>query len=208
MGGISTFFPYLLCHLYQKFPGSQLAIDYQPYQTVIDKIQDESNEFALYDKVTIYDKPRESTEDATIFIPLFQYKLYCIVPDSSPIAHQNSISMKTLLKYPFVLVMHNQDIKVSSYELLSAFGQPSNIIYAADLNMSNEMLSAGLGVALKMIPPNISPSKYILPNTKLIPLSNNTIKIFCGYLSRKPLEQLSHEAQQIIEEIKIFMDFE
>ena len=205
MGGISTFFPYFLSHLYQKYPGSQVKIDYQPYQNVISRINDGSHEFALYDKVIIQDKPREIIDEAITFIPFFQYKLFGVIPNDLPIAHQSSVSMKTLLKYPFVLTVLNQNLQLSSYDLLFAFGKPKEIIYAADLVMANEMVSAGLGVSLKMIPPNVAPEKYSLPNAKLIPLSNRSIQIHCGYLSRQDISALSSEAQQIITEIETFM---
>ncbi len=208
LGGLSTFFPEFLCHLYQKYPHSQITINYQPYQTVIEQIENDDCEFAFYDNVLIAEKPREMLSETLHFTAIFSYKLFCIVPQKLPIARQSSLSIKTLLKYPFILLTHQHNLNLSPYALFSYFDQkPAEIIHASDPIMFNEMVSSGLGVALKLIPPNIPVEKYTLPDAKLIPLNYKDFAVIFGYLTKKTVDELSADAKKLLSELKKYATF-
>ena len=202
-GGLNSFIPQMICSIYKAFPEAEIVLQERSYAEILEDMQNDKIEFALFDHVIIQGKAERQVAENMLFVPLFQYNLVCLVPDEFPISKLKVISIKELIKYPVILLCVQDDRRLSSLAIMEAFGQPKKLIIERDWHTSNKMVEAGLGSKIELEVP-FGQEKWKSTDTfKRIPI-NSDVKIFCGYLMKKDCS-LSEESQILIKHIQQMM---
>lgn len=127
--------------------------------------------------------PDLSEYPALSFQPLFSSKYCCTIPEGHEIAHYNSVSLNTILKYPLLLHKPSEELLLP---LLKAYGTPKKIISIPDFPVFNQLLNDSPYLSLVRLSHSFDAS-LPLNKRRFLPLKEN-ITIMFGYAYRKECE--------------------
>lgn len=202
-GAAESLLPSAVTALYKDYPRLHVALIELEINEILSRLQQRDIEGAFIYYGTIDGKALNDIDlSPFVFVPLVVGKYLCCVPPQLPIAHYQSISLKTIRQYPTIVFQPSSAITLS---ILNYFGQHENIIFAQNMAMFQQLLLSGVGLGLTMrIKGSKALSLPVLSQLPTVALKENITSDF-GFLYNKN-DKLSHTTQQLIAYLKNHFD--
>ena len=141
-----------------------------------------------------------------VFIPIYQYKISVVANKLSSIAKYKSVSMKTLLKYPLVLLARPPLEDNLQYRWLRMYGEPQIKYITSSVNTYMRIINNNQAVGIGPATHNFSTQTLHHSNTLLIPLRDEGTPSTIGYCYNKNAT-LNTAASMLIEVLMKNNDF-
>lgn len=200
---INGFLPHLICTLYKSAPQFRLKIAKYTQKTLYEKVLAGEHELGIVYQARINGQAMLPPDEKLAFQPIFKCQVIAQMTNRFPVAAQKSVSMATLLQYPLLLHVADQEEKASMYDLIKFFGLPVQIEQENNLPLFKEMVNEGLGVAVLLMYPSVHQSLTFFDNLPIVPV-NEDIEIFLGTIHAKG-RSLSPLAKRFVQYMEHFL---
>jgi len=177
----STVFPDVLSRIYIDYPDFTIRSQRMKYSDILEHLSSQADLGIIYSLSVNHHAVTDLTDTPYEFVPLMSGKYYCIAHPNFPIYRYNSVSIKTMLKYPHILYTPSKGVLNALFQ----YADPNakhNIISVDDYSVYNQMIvnGAGLGLVLITTKNPLPPANHL----KLIPFKEK-IHSSVGYIYNK-----------------------
>ena len=198
----SIFLPKVVSHFYKRYPQVDLILQTLGASSdIIAAVENQQADLGLISRLSL-DKVMQDTLPETLrFTSYFENRYVCAVHSSSPLAHYQSLSMRTLLKQPLIVISFDGLTENLPLKAIQYYGEPSLII-AESLILAHQMLEDGLGSML--VPPyEAQHLAEKVPNINILQIKEQ-IRIYHGYVARadQPLTELARRFIKTVDYFK------
>lgn len=181
-GIIETFFPPLISQLFFDYP----KFKFNPINCEFERIQEMLLNTAIdlafiYHVAVDHDNITQFNEDLLKFTPLLSGSYCCTIPINFPIAHYNTLSLKTMLDYPIILFEPTTEVLL---KLLENKNATPNIILTDNFSTYKQLLKTGAGLGFTFVFEQSEIPILQYQNVKLVPFKEK-IQSTIGFLSKK-----------------------
>ena len=177
----SIFLPKVISHFYKRYPSVTLELETLSASNILTAVETGQADLGLTSRLSLNKIMQDTLPDTLRFTAYFENKYVYAVHKSSPLARYQSLSMRTLLKQPLIVISFDGLSENLPLEAIKHFGQPSLRI-AETLFLAHQMLLDGLG---GMVVPSYEAQHLAEKNPDIRALKiKEQIRIYHGYLVR------------------------
>lgn len=182
--GVSeSYLPRLLDHIYHNHPQLEVESREYEYLDLIQAVLQEEVYFALTYKVFINDVDIiQDIPEELNFNPFFQCRCVCLAQENFSISHYKTISLKSILKYPYI--MYEPADYIFS-KILSFAGRPDQVILASNTLVMQQLINSGVGIGISLV--NEREKKPMMPmaeHSQMIEIKEKVRLVF-GSITKK-----------------------
>ena len=181
-GELNNFLLALLATLSHDFPSLEVHVFSHHPEEIVQLVQTETIDFGFYCTCLINGNFLNSLPEELVFTPLLPAKLHVLISNHSPLAVYKSVSIKTLLPYPFIMQCTKETKIPYLQSLINIFGTPKQIIAKTSVPLCYELVLAGMGNYLQIAVVNNFPQ---LPRQITVLPIRDEIEMTYGYIDKK-----------------------
>jgi len=148
-GTLYTIIPSIIPRFFKKNPSVKVEISNYSLSQCLQMLDNHICNFVfanfLEHNPAEFDLPEQYT-----FLPVIKQNLYVYAHKKFSICDYNTVSYKTIFKYPLVISSYEKD---KNYSIMSGFENcklPSEIYYETNLNLANKLVLSGYGITFSV----------------------------------------------------------
>lgn len=184
LASIHTFKDFILpetqIEFIKAYPDIHLEIASMDTDHVISSVLSQQMDLGFLGIMYIQDTPFTPLPPELQFLPLAHYEYCAIIGAHSPLNRYQTLSIKSLLKYPIIFLDEQVQGNLGSYipyRILSCFGKV-DAVFADSFKLFGELIASDMGIGIAS---NGIFEEALYPNTLFKPLRDNIYGQF-GYI--------------------------
>ena len=137
-------------HFVKQHPSVQLTVQSLGTKQVIASVASRESDIGFFGNPYINDVPLFHIEPPLHFVALSRYEYCVVISPKSPLNNYNTLSVKSILKYPIIFLqeqLQNTLEDYMPYRVLSQFGKVE-VLMADSIRFMSKLVEADMGIAI------------------------------------------------------------
>ena len=195
--------PHILQNFSSHYPFVNVQLDEQDHLQIVRALESGDIDLGIFGLQ--HDLMNQLTKEFNAsspirFVPLYQYKIVLGVGSQTPLAKYKSISLKSALRYPFVISLCGDLHENLTYRWLSLYGTPNIKFTTHSIQIYRNLIKEGKAVGLYLGKRHCGVNIPLEDDITLIPLRGDGGIATVGYLYNESLP-LTSAMQALIDEL-------